>query len=70
MSTDEGETSYDVKVYRQSRKMNGRFIKPDIENKSMIARGDVIMCLPKPITTGGTKRNSSMMVFSVDLDDH
>ena len=64
------EKHVDVEFYRQSRKMNGRFIKPDIEDKSRIARGDTIMCLPKPITTGGTKRISSMLQFSVALEDY
>ena len=67
VSTDEGETSYDVEFYRQSRKMNGRFIKPDIEDKFRIARCDIIMCLPKPITTDSTKRIASMLLFNVDL---
>ncbi|KAG1659875.1 hypothetical protein GQR58_022288 [Nymphon striatum] len=48
--------------------MCGQFVKPDVEDKSKISRGDIIMCLPKPITTGG-KRITSMLQFSVDLED-
>ncbi|KAG1662865.1 Armadillo-like helical domain-containing protein 3 [Nymphon striatum] len=36
VSTDEGETSYEVEFYRQSRKVCGRFIKPDVEDNCKI----------------------------------
>ena len=29
----------------------GRFIKPDVEDKADVVRRDIVMCLPKPTTT-------------------
>ena len=70
VTTDDGEKEYLVEFYRQSRKMCGRFTKPNVKDTDVVNRDDIVMCLPKPITTGGTKRCASMLKFSVDLEDY
>ena len=63
VSTDDEGTAYHVEFYRQSRKMPSRFTKPLVEDCDKINRDEIVMCLPKPSTTGGTKRVASMMQF-------
>ena len=70
VTTDDGQKEYLVEFYRQFRKMCGRFTKPNVKNTDVVNRDDIVMCLPKPITTGGTKRCASMLKFSVDLEDY
>ena len=65
VTTDDGEKEYLVEFYRQSRKMCGRFTKPNVKDTDVVNRDDIVMCLSKPITTGGTKRCASMLKFSV-----
>ena len=70
VTTDDGKKEYLVEFYRQSRKMCGRFTKPNVKDTDVVNRDDIVMCLPKPITTGGTKRCASMLKFSVNLEDY
>lgn len=59
---------FDVEFFRQTRKMKGRFIQPEVKDWSRIAKTDIVMCLPKPLTAGGTKRVASMIQFGIDLE--
>ena len=62
------DKSCEISFYRQSRKMPGRFIKPIMEDVSIVQESDIVLCLPQPSNTGGTKRVSSMLKFDVNLD--
>ena len=70
VTTNDGQKEYLVEFYRQPRKMCGRFTKPNVKDTDVVNRDDIVMCLPKPITTGGTKRCASMLKFRVDLEDY
>ena len=65
-----GNNNYEIDFYRQYRKMPGRFTKPPMEDLAEILRNDIIMVLPEPTSTGGTKRVASMLQFPVDLQDY
>lgn len=67
---DEEETCYDVDFYRQSKKLPGRFVKPANEDRAKVMKNEIVMCLPKPITTGGTKRVQSMLKFPLNLEEY
>ncbi|XP_066982842.1 uncharacterized protein [Macrobrachium rosenbergii] len=68
--TDNDEKCYEVDFYRQSKKCPGKFIKPPCEDKAKVLRSDILMCLPNPVSSGGTKRMQSMIHFNVDLEQY
>lgn len=68
--TDNDEKCYEVDFYRQSKKCPGKFIKPPCEDKAKVMRSDILMCLPNPVSSGGTKRMQSMIHFNVDLEQY
>ena len=62
------DKNYEVRFFRQSSKVPGKFVKPIEEDTSMVQRKDIVFCFPPPSSVGGTKRIKSMLRFLINID--
>ncbi|KAF5278025.1 hypothetical protein FQR65_LT15826 [Abscondita terminalis] len=64
ITTIYNDTEMEVNFLRKKKTENGTFVFPDVQDISLVLRGDVVFKLPKPIAAGGTLRQNKSFYFS------
>ena len=65
---EDGEESYEVNFLRQSAKVPGKFVFPDVEDASEVEARFIVKVLPPPVHQDKmTKRQNKFVSFDCDL---
>ncbi|KAL1492165.1 hypothetical protein ABEB36_012651 [Hypothenemus hampei] len=59
---------FEVIFYRKNLKKENCFVRPTVDDISMITKNDIKLILPNPIQTGATKRQQSFLSFGLTFN--
>lgn len=67
--TNDEDGDYEIMYLRKSKKYEGKFVFPEIEDTEKIGKSDIFVCLPPPLkNVGTTTRQNRLISFNVKFD--